>query len=64
MPCNYNPETNEVETLMERYQRESEIDARIEEKVRMEQAMRAVEFVSQINYSHSATYQLRQQRSK
>ena len=64
MPCNYNPETNEVETLMERYQRESEIDARIEEKVRMEQAMRAVEFVSQIKYPHPATYQLRQQRSK
>ena len=64
MPCNYNPETNEVETLMERYQRESEIDARIEEKVRMEQAMRAVEFVSQIKYPHPATYQLRQQRRK
>lgn len=64
MPCNYNPETNEVETLMERYQRESEIDARIEEKVRMEQAMKAVEFVSQIKYPHPATYQLRQQRSK
>ena len=64
MPCNYNPETNEVETLMERYQRESEIDARIEEKVRMEQAMKAVEFVSQIKYPHPATYQLRQQRRK
>ena len=64
MPCNYNPETNEVETLMERYQRESEIDARIEEKARMEQAMKAVEFVSQIKYPHPATYQLRQQRRK
>ena len=64
MPCNYNPETNEVETLMERYQRESEIDARIEEKVRMEQAMRAVEFVSQIKYPHPATYSLRQQQRR
>ena len=31
---------------------------------RMEQAMQAVEFVSQIKYPHPATYQLRQQRSK
>ena len=37
---------------------------RIEEKLRMEQAMKAVEFVSQIKYPHPATYQLRQQRSK
>lgn len=64
MPCNYNPATNEVETLLERYQREAEIDERIEERVRMEQAMKAVAFVSQIKYPHPATYQLRQQRSK
>lgn len=64
MPCNYNPATGEVETLLERYQREAEIDARIEEKARMEQAMKAVEFVSKIKYPHPATYKLRQQRSK
>ena len=64
MPCIYNQATGEVETLLERYQREAEIDERIEERVRMEQAMRAVEFVSQIKYPHPATYQLRQQRSK
>ncbi len=64
MPCNYNQATGEVETLLERYQREAEINERIEERVRMEQAMKAVEFVSQIKYPHPATYQLRQQRSK
>lgn len=64
MPCNYNQATGEVETLLERYQREAEINERIEEKLRMEQAMKAVEFVSQIKYPHPATYQLRQQRSK
>ena len=64
MPSIHNQATNEVETLFERYQRESEIDARIAEKDRMEQAMKAVEFVSQIKYPHPATYQLRQQRRK
>ena len=64
MPCNYNQATGEVETLLERYQREAEINERIEERVRMEQAMKAVAFVSQIKYPHPATYQLRQQRSK
>lgn len=28
MPCSYNPLTNEVETLYERYQREYEIEQR------------------------------------
>ena len=64
MTCNYNQATGEVETLLERYQREAEINERIEERVRMEQAMKAVAFVSQIKYPHPATYQLRQQRSK
>ena len=64
MTCNYNPATGEVETLLERYQREAEINERIEERVRMEQAMKAVAFVSQIKYPHPATYQLRQQRRK
>ena len=64
MPCNYNPATGEVETLLERYQREAEINERIEEKVRMEQAMRAVEFVSQIKYPHPATYKVRQQQRR
>ena len=64
MPSIYNQATGEVETLLERYQREAEINERIEEKLRMEQAMKAVEFVSQIKYPHPATYQLRQQRSK
>ena len=39
-------------------------EQRDEQANRMEQAMRAVEFVSQIKYPHPATYQLRQQRSK
>ncbi len=39
-------------------------EQRDEQARRMEQAMRAVEFVSQIKYPHPATYQLRQQRSK
>lgn len=65
MPCNYNQATGEVETLLERYQREAEINERIEEKLRMEQAMKAVEFVSQIKYPHPATYEVRQKaRSK
>lgn len=37
---------------------------RAEQDARMEQAMKAVEFVSQIKYPHAATYQLRQQRRK
>lgn len=37
---------------------------RAEQAARMEQAMKAVEFVSQIKYPHPATYQLRQQRRK
>ena len=37
---------------------------RAEQAMKMEQAMKAVEFVSQIKYPHPATYQLRQQRSK
>ena len=56
MPCNYNPATNEVETLLERYQREAEIDERIEERVRMEQAMRAVNEVGAIRIRTSMTY--------
>ena len=62
MPCNYNPATNEVETLFERYQRESEIDARIEaehradQARRMQQAMKAVDFVSKWKLPHPATY--------
>ena len=58
MPCNYNPATNEVETLLERYQREAEIDARIEERIneRMEQAMRAVNEVSQQHNRTAMTY--------
>ena len=39
-------------------------EQRDEQAKRMEQAMRAVEFVSQIKYPHPATYQLRQQRRK
>ena len=39
-------------------------EQREEQAKRMEQAMKAVEFVSQIKYPHPATYQLRQQRSK
>ena len=39
-------------------------EQRDEQARRMEQAMLAVEFVSQIKYPHPATYQLRQQRSK
>ena len=39
-------------------------EQRDEQAKRLEQAMRAVEFVSQIKYPHPATYQLRQQRSK
>jgi len=35
-----------------------------EQAARMEQAMKAVAFVSQIKYPHPATYQLRQQRRK
>ena len=51
-------------------QRLAEIEAlaiandRAEQDARMEQAMKAVEFVSQIKYPHPATYQLRQQRRK
>ena len=51
-------------------QRLAEIEAlaaandRAEQDARMEQAMKAVEFVSQIKYPHAATYQLRQQRRK
>lgn len=51
-------------------QRLAEIEAlaaandRAEQAKRMEQAMKAVAFVSQIKYPHPATYQLRQQRSK
>jgi len=56
MPCNYNPATNEVETLLERYQREAEIDERIEERVRMEQAMRAVNEVSKQHNRTAMTY--------
>ena len=39
-------------------------EQRDEQAKRLEQAMRAVEFVSQIKYPHPATYQLRQHRSK
>jgi len=39
-------------------------EQREEQDRRMEQAMKAVAFVSQIKYPHPATYQLRQQRSK
>ena len=39
-------------------------EQRDEQAKRMEQAMKAVEFVSQIKYPHPATYQLRQQRRK
>jgi hypothetical protein len=46
MPCNHNPATGEVETLMERYQRESEVEFRIEQKERMAMAMRAVDQVA------------------
>ena len=56
MPCNYNPATNEVETLLERYQREAEIDERIEERVRMEQAMPAVNEVSKQHNRTAMTY--------
>ena len=56
MPCIYNQATNEVETLFERYQREAEIDARIEERVRMEQAMRAVNEVSKQHNRTAMTY--------
>ena len=44
----------EIETLLERYEREAEINWRIEEKARMEQAMRAVDFVAPAmgNISH------------
>ena len=37
---------------------------RAEQSAKMEQAMKAVEFVSKIKYPHPATYQLRQQRRK
>ena len=56
MPCIYNQATNEVETLLERYQREAEIDERIEERVRMEQAMRAVNEVSKQHNRTAMTY--------
>lgn len=56
MPSIYNQATNAVETLEERYQREAEIDARIEEKVRMEQAMRAVDEVSKKHNRTAMTY--------
>lgn len=39
-------------------------EQRDEQAKRLEQAMKAVEFVSQIKYPHPATYQLRQQRRK
>lgn len=51
-------------------QRLAEIEAlaiandRAEQAMKMEQAMKAVEFVSQIKYPHPATYQLRKQRRK
>ena len=54
MPSIYNQATNAVETLEERYQREAEIDARIEE--RMEQAMLAVNEVSKQHNRTAMTY--------
>ena len=41
-----------------------EVSHQANQRRQMEQAMRAVEFVSQIKYPHPATYQLRQQRRK
>ena len=40
----------------------AESEWRKEQAEKMKQAMKAVEFVSQIKYPHAATYQLRQQR--
>ena len=42
----------------------AEAEWRKEQAEKMKQAMKAVEFVSQIKYPHPATYQLRQQRRK
>ena len=56
MPCIYNQTTGQVETLLERYEREAEIEARIEEKIRMEQAMKAVNEVSKQHNRTSMTY--------
>ena len=39
-------------------------EQRDEQAKRMEQAMRAVEFVSQIKYPHTATYEVRQQQRR
>lgn len=56
MPCIYNQATGQVETLFERYEREAEIDASIEERIRMEQAMKAVNEVSKQHNRTSMTY--------
>lgn len=54
MPCIYNQATGEVETLLERYQREAEFDAYL--AWRMEQAMKAVNEVSKQHNRTSMTY--------
>ena len=54
MPCIYNQATGEVETLLERYQREAEFDAYL--AWRMEQAMRAVNEVSKQHNRTAMTY--------
>lgn len=56
MPCNYNPETGQVETLMERYQREVEAEYRAEQAARMAKAMKAVNEVSKQHNRTAMTF--------